>query len=80
MCFLVASSARSHKYFFLFPGRPCGVLATPTDGSKVDNGHLFGDVVTFSCKLGFRLSGNNSRQCLADGTWSGYATGCNGKK
>jgi hypothetical protein len=52
-------------------------LTVPADGSMVSNGHLFGDVGNFSCNGGFNLSGSDSRQCQADGTWSGSATSCN---
>ena len=64
---------------FYIVGRPCSILATPVDGSKVCNGHVFEDVVWFSCNSGFELFGSDVRQCQADGTWNGSLTNCSGK-
>ncbi|XP_062499001.1 fibrillin-2-like [Corticium candelabrum] len=60
--------------------RPCNILTTLVDGSKVGNGHVFEDVVRFSCNSGFELFGSDVRQCQADGTWNGSLTNCSGKR
>ena len=64
---------------FYIVGRPCNILTTLVDGSKVGNGHVFEDVVRFSCNSGFELFGSDVRQCQADGTWNGSLTNCSGK-
>ena len=38
----------------------------------------FGNVVAYSCDLGFRLIGSSSLTCLASGNWSGDAPTCQG--
>ncbi|XP_078468411.1 sushi, von Willebrand factor type A, EGF and pentraxin domain-containing protein 1-like isoform X2 [Lampetra planeri] len=48
----------------------------------VDNAKLVGDEVTFGktvtyvCKTGFTIKGNDTRECLADGTWSNITPTC----
>ena len=64
---------------FYIVGRPCSILTTPVDGLKVGNGHVFEDVIWFSCNFGFELFGSDVRQCEADGTWNGTLTKCSGK-
>ena len=65
---------------FYIVGRPCSILTTPVDGSKVGNGHVFESVVRFSCNAGFELFGSDVRQCQANGTWNGSLTNCFGKR
>ena len=36
---------------------------SPTDSSNLD----FGTTATYSCSSGFRLNGNQSRECVGDG-------------
>ncbi len=35
--------------------------------------------VTYSCDIGFILSGDTNRTCQADGNWTGNAPVCNSK-
>ncbi len=57
----------------------CTVLEAPA------NGTLFGDSVTvmsevtYSCDIGFILSGDTNRTCQANSNWTGNAPVCNSK-
>ncbi|XP_049664063.1 P-selectin-like isoform X2 [Accipiter gentilis] len=58
----------------------CPVLSAPDQG-ELNCSHLHGDFVfgstcTFSCQMGFVLSGPESRKCTAMGTWTGDSPHC----
>ncbi|XP_074894448.1 P-selectin-like isoform X2 [Buteo buteo] len=58
----------------------CPVLRAP-DRGELNCSHLHGDFVfgsmcAFSCQTGFALSGPESRECTAMGTWTGDAARC----
>jgi len=50
----------------------CGTLQNPNNGhvSLIDGTTLEANA-TYSCNSGFQLIGDNRRQCLANGVWSG---------
>ncbi|NXK98547.1 LYAM3 protein, partial [Formicarius rufipectus] len=61
----------------------CPVLSAP-DLGELNCSHLhgdfaFGSTCTFSCHMGFALTGSESRKCTAMGTWTGDAPRCEGR-
>ncbi|XP_078683129.1 uncharacterized protein LOC144917204 isoform X3 [Branchiostoma floridae x Branchiostoma belcheri] len=58
--------------------KACSELLLPNNGNRTE-GHLYGDIVTFSCNEGYELIGSENRTCQADQTWSGVQPNCNRK-
>ena len=56
----------------------CPYLDVPTDGQRNGTGNLYEDNVSFTCNIGFKVGGSKTRTCLANGTWSGTNTTCQG--
>ncbi|XP_066294685.1 P-selectin-like [Branchiostoma lanceolatum] len=65
-------------------GVQCPALLTPTNGGMTcDNGSSFRhpENCSFTCNHGYEIhTGNDSRICEADGTWSGSSASCRGVK
>ena len=58
----------------------CGELALD-DGSVVySSGTTYNSVATYSCDEGYELVGDTTRQCGADGQWTGAKPQCTGTK
>ncbi|XP_026709917.1 P-selectin isoform X1 [Athene cunicularia] len=58
----------------------CPVLSAPDQG-ELNCSHLYGDFTfgskcAFSCQTGFALTGPESRECTATGTWTGDSPHC----
>ncbi|XP_078575446.1 sushi, von Willebrand factor type A, EGF and pentraxin domain-containing protein 1-like isoform X3 [Branchiostoma floridae x Branchiostoma japonicum] len=55
----------------------CGQPDTVENGKvKANFGHIYNEVAEYTCDEGYVLSGNRSRICQADGTWSGENPRC----
>lgn len=54
----------------------CGNPGIPRHGKMEQTGFTYRKTVTFSCDKYFELRGQNTRQCQADGTWSGEQPKC----
>ena len=54
----------------------CGSPGTVANGVATGTAFAFGDVVAFSCDLGYQLSGSSSLSCLADGFWDAPLPTC----
>ncbi|CAH1267495.1 CSMD3 [Branchiostoma lanceolatum] len=57
--------------------KACPELAVPNNGIRTE-GHLYGDIVTFTCDEGYELIGSVNRTCQADQSWSGIQPTCGG--
>ena len=57
----------------------CGNLTSPANGQvDLTSGTTFGQIVTYSCNIGYNLVGDSTRTCQATGVWSGSAPTCEG--
>uniref|UniRef100_A0A8C0FIW0 L-selectin n=1 Tax=Bubo bubo TaxID=30461 RepID=A0A8C0FIW0_BUBBB len=61
----------------------CPVLSAP-DRGELNCSHLhgdfaFGSTCAFSCQTGFALTGPETRECTAAGTWTGDSPRCEGR-
>ena len=54
----------------------CGDPGLPLNAARVVTGTTFSSRVTYSCSVNFMLSGEETRVCQADGTWSGTLPTC----
>ena len=66
-------------YFLLLA---CPSLNAPSNGMISclplggDGLHDPGDTCTYTCDTGYEITGNSTRSCQSDGTWSGSDTMC----
>ena len=65
--------------FRFFPAKDCGPLRTPVNGSAIGNLSTFPNKVLFQCDDGFILKRSATRQCQANGLWTGNETTCEGE-
>ena len=49
----------------------CPELMDPDNGSVQLSDMVFGSIATYTCETGYILNGSMSRDCMADGQWSG---------
>ena len=54
----------------------CGPLSSPTHGSVSAPTTTFGSVATYSCDIGYAITGVATRSCQASATWSDAAPSC----
>ena len=48
----------------------CGGLPNPVNGQARLTEALLGSVATYTCNSGYVVVGNDTRECLPDGSWS----------
>ena len=57
----------------------CGSLDDIPDGTvSTPQGTLYRATASYSCNTGYRILGNDTRECRADGRWSGSPPICKG--
>ena len=60
----------------------CPSLPVPTNGVKTGCKEIVSELYdthcSFSCNVGFNLTGSSASRCLENGTWSGKAPICQG--
>ena len=64
-------------YTFLY--LDCGDPGYSANGTRNLTDTTEGSLVTYTCDLGYRIIGNNSRECKRDRMWSGRSPVCQGK-
>ncbi len=57
----------------------CGYPGYIEDGYVEGRSFLFGDVVKYSCRRGFRMEGRAERRCGRKGVWEGEEPSCKRK-
>ena len=62
--------------FFLFSVVDCRDPGVPANGFKWLVNTFLGSVVTYSCNVGFALTGDAQRVCQVSGNWSGSLPTC----
>ena len=69
-----------HYFYLLFDtATDCGPLTDPDNGKVTFDGTSVGSSVSYTCNDGFILSGNQRRQCLRTGNWTGSDPICRSK-
>lgn len=63
-------------YPFLTLAVNCGNPGIPHHGKMKKTGFTYKKNVTFSCEKYFELRGEKTRECQADGSWSGVQPKC----
>ncbi|XP_072444220.1 sushi, von Willebrand factor type A, EGF and pentraxin domain-containing protein 1 isoform X5 [Chiloscyllium punctatum] len=54
----------------------CGSPPSPSNGNVLAGNHTFQSVANYSCSFGFLIEGDQTRTCLANGSWSGEMPEC----
>ncbi len=63
----------------LFIAVNCGGLINPVNGAVfISSGTTFRNVATYTCNIGYNLTGVRSRMCGADRKWSSVPPICQG--
>ena len=59
-------------------GVGCGPLSDPSNGQVEVSDFSFGSDAHYTCTAGCPPVGDSTRECQADGQWSGATPGCPG--
>ena len=54
----------------------CGAPTPPKNGNVSGTNYLEDDIVTYSCRMGFAITGNVTSTCQNDGNWSNANVTC----
>ena len=54
----------------------CPELTNPANGSVLTHDNTQDSTATYTCNTGYQLTGNSTRTCQFDGTWSGSSPTC----
>lgn len=65
-------------FLFILTAVECGSLVMPMNASSYGELTTYPNKVYFQCDEGFVLKGSSVRVCLANGSWSGNDTSCEG--
>lgn len=57
----------------------CGDPGTPANGIRYGDSFTYQSTIFLECDPGYKLVGDLTRACQADGTWSGSQPTCQGK-
>ena len=68
----------SAPVIYFFPAVQCGPLVMPMNATSYGELTTYPNKVYFQCDEGFILKGSSVRVCLANGSWSGNDTACEG--
>ena len=66
-------------FFISYTVVTCGSAPIPAFGSVSTSNETYGGKATYSCNIGYNISGSMIRNCQADGTWDGSLTSCSSK-
>ena len=58
---------------YLYIAVDCGSLSDPGNGIVDASNTTFMNTATYTCNTGYNLTGDTTRTCQANGTWSGTA-------
>ena len=75
---LIVHNSVSTKPFHSPLAVDCGTLSSPMNGDVSLTGTTFESTAEYTCDSGFLLMGVESRQCLANRTWSDESPTCEG--
>ena len=54
----------------------CPSLSSPVNGKVAVSGFYLGDNATYTCTEGYKVVGNQTRECLITEEWSGEEPTC----
>lgn len=56
--------------------RSCGNPGVPDNGEKNSSSYKYGNVVSFSCNVGYNMQGSQVRTCQTNAEWTGTQPTC----
>lgn len=82
MKFFINYENYEHTYFCfaVVTAVQCPVPEAPRHGRAIYTSCAYNSIVSYECKYGYRLVGDNTRRCGADKKWSGQQPSCKGSK